>query len=124
LRLVQSNMLSAWAVPVLVLGATIFDTTLVTVSRSRRGLLPFATPGKDHAAHRLANLGLGQRGAVLAMYIVGAIGGCLALLVSYSPLSISAAILAFAVLLALAGIAFLERAPFERQTRKPAAATD
>jgi UDP-GlcNAc:undecaprenyl-phosphate/decaprenyl-phosphate GlcNAc-1-phosphate transferase len=124
LRLVQSNILSAWAVPVLVLGATIFDTTLVTVSRSRRGLLPFATPGKDHAAHRLANLGLGQRGAVLAMYIVGAIGGCLALLVSYSPLSISAAILAFAVLLALAGIAFLERAPFERQTRKPAAATD
>jgi UDP-GlcNAc:undecaprenyl-phosphate/decaprenyl-phosphate GlcNAc-1-phosphate transferase len=124
LRLVQSNMLSAWAVPVLVLGATIFDTTLVTVSRSRRGLLPFATPGKDHAAHRLANLGLGQRGAVLAMYIVGAIGGCLALLVSCSPLSISAAILAFAVLLALAGIAFLERAPFERQTRKPAAATD
>jgi hypothetical protein len=67
---------------------------------------------------------LGQRGAVLAMYIVGAIGGCLALLVSYSPLSISAAILVFAVLLALAGIAFLERAPFERQTRKPAAATD
>src|SRR6201984_1011186 len=36
LRLESSNMLSAWAVPVLVLGATIFDTTLVTISRSRR----------------------------------------------------------------------------------------
>src|SRR6266404_4673128 len=68
-----------------VLGATIFDTTLVTISRSRRGLLPFATPGKDHAAHRLANLGLGHRGAVLTMYSVGAIFGILALLVSYLP---------------------------------------
>jgi UDP-GlcNAc:undecaprenyl-phosphate GlcNAc-1-phosphate transferase len=124
LRLVESNILSAWIVPLLVLGATIFDTTLVTISRSRRGLLPFATPGKDHAAHRLANLGLGQRGAVLAMYILGAVCGSLALLVSYLPVSISAAILALTVLLGLAGIAFLERAPFERQSSEAAAASD
>lgn len=124
LRLLESNILSAWIVPVLVLGATIFDTTLVTISRSRRGLLPFATPGKDHAAHRLANLGLGQRGAVLAMYIVGAVCGSLALLVSYLPVSIAAAVLALTVLLALGGIAFLERAPFERQSSKAAATTD
>jgi UDP-GlcNAc:undecaprenyl-phosphate GlcNAc-1-phosphate transferase len=123
LPLENSNMLSAWVVPVLVLGATIFDTTLVTISRSRRGLLPFTTPGKDHAAHRLANLGLGQRGAVLAMYILGALCGTLALLVSFLPISISLGVLVFAVLLALAGIAFLERAPYERQTEK-AAATD
>jgi UDP-GlcNAc:undecaprenyl-phosphate GlcNAc-1-phosphate transferase len=124
LRLESSNMLSAWAVPVLVLGATIFDTTLVTISRSRRGLLPFATPGKDHAAHRLANLGLGQRGAVLAMYILGAVSGLLALLVSVLRISISLGVLAFAVILSIAGIAFLERAPYERQTDKAAAAAD
>src|SRR2546429_865532 len=64
LRLSQANHLSAALVPALILGVAIFDTTLVTISRSRRGLLPFATPGKDHVAHRLANLGLGQRGAV------------------------------------------------------------
>jgi UDP-GlcNAc:undecaprenyl-phosphate GlcNAc-1-phosphate transferase len=52
LRLENSNHLSSWVAPVLILGVTIFDTTLVTISRSRRGLLPFATPGKDHAAHR------------------------------------------------------------------------
>ncbi len=75
LRLENSNHLSAWLAPVLILGVTIFDTTLVTVSRSRRGLLPFATPGKDHAAHRLSNLGLGHRGAVLTLYLLGAIGG-------------------------------------------------
>jgi UDP-GlcNAc:undecaprenyl-phosphate GlcNAc-1-phosphate transferase len=124
LRLENSNMLSTWVVPVLVLGATIFDTTLVTISRSRRGLLPFATPGKDHAAHRLANLGLGQRGAVLAMYILGAASGSLALLISYQPISISLILLAFAVLVVLAGVALLERAPYERQIRKPSAAAD
>ena len=124
LRLENSNMLSTWVVPVLVLGATIFDTTLVTISRSRRGLLPFATPGKDHAAHRLANLGLGQRGAVLAMYILGAASGSLALLISYQPIAISLILLAFAVVVVLAGVALLERAPYERQIRKPSAAAD
>jgi UDP-GlcNAc:undecaprenyl-phosphate GlcNAc-1-phosphate transferase len=122
LRLTESNVLSAWVVAVLVLGATIFDTALVTISRSRRGLLPFATPGKDHAAHRLANLGLGQRGAVLAMYILGAASGSLALLVSFLPLAVSLGLIAFAVVAALSGIAFLERAPYERQTANPAAA--
>ena len=124
LRLANPTLLSAWIVPVLVLGATIFDTTLVTISRSRRGLLPFATPGKDHAAHRLANLGLGQRGAVLAMYILGAAVGSLAILVSYLPATISLLVVALAVVLALIGIALLERAPYERQTLKSISSAD
>src|SRR6202162_4339141 len=52
LRLENAAPLAGWLVPVLILGVTIFDTTLVTISRARRGLLPFATPGKDHAAPR------------------------------------------------------------------------
>ena len=102
---------------------TIFDTTLVTISRSRRGLLPFATPGKDHAAHRLSNLGLGHRGAVLTLYLLGAIGGGAAVAVSY--LSARMAILVGAVALGIifAGVAYLERAPYERQTRKTSAAS-
>src|SRR5579872_1946195 len=48
LRIGQADHLAGWLVPVLILGVTIFDTTLVTISRSRRGLLPFTTPGKDH----------------------------------------------------------------------------
>ena len=124
LRLAQANAVSAWLVPVLILGATIFDTTLVIISRSRRGLLPFATPGKDHAAHRLTNLGLGQRGAVLAMYMVGALSGALALLVSTFPVSLAAGCVVLTVVAALSGVALLERAPYERQARKAAAATD
>ncbi|HWY45276.1 MAG TPA: MraY family glycosyltransferase [Candidatus Sulfotelmatobacter sp.] len=118
LRLEHANHFSSWLAPVLVLGATIFDTTLVTISRSRRGLLPFATPGKDHAAHRLANLGLDQRGAVLAMYLLGAIAGSLAILVSYVTATQAFVVAIIVVAGGLAGIAFLERAPYEHQAKK------
>src|SRR5229473_2801932 len=123
LRLENSNMLSAWVVPVLVLGATIFDTTLVTISRSRRGLLPFATPGKDHAAHRLANLGLGHRGAVMTLYLLGAIGGGAAVLVSYLSTRRAFFVGSIALAIVFLGVVFLERAPYERQGPKHARAS-
>ena len=112
LRLEEANHISAWLAPLLILG--------VTISRSRRGLLPFATPGKDHAAHRLANLGMGHRGAVLIMYFLGLVTGGAAILVSYlAPLgAVLVALLASAVV--LTGVVFLERAPYERQAKKPA----
>jgi UDP-GlcNAc:undecaprenyl-phosphate GlcNAc-1-phosphate transferase len=122
LRLENSTHLSAWLAPVLILGVTIFDTTLVTISRSRRGLLPFATPGKDHAAHRLSNLGLGHRGAVLTLYFLGAVGGGAAVFVSYLSLQKSLFVGALALAIIFAGVAYLERAPYERQTRKAAPA--
>ncbi len=118
LRLERPDHLAGWLVPLLILGATIFDTTLVTISRSRRGLLPFATPGKDHAAHRLANLGLGHRGSVLSLYILGAFSGGAAILVSYLPTHGAAIVGVIALALIFAGVAFLEKAPYERQ-RKP-----
>jgi len=119
LRLSAGSHASALLAPLLILGVTIFDTTLVTISRARRGLLPFATPGKDHAAHRLANLGLGQRGAVLILYLLGALSGASALLISYSA-SGPALILATVIITAmLSGVALLEKAPYERQAAKP-----
>jgi UDP-GlcNAc:undecaprenyl-phosphate/decaprenyl-phosphate GlcNAc-1-phosphate transferase len=118
LRLEKASFLGGLLVPLFVLGVTIFDTTLVTISRSRRGLLPFASPGKDHAAHRLANLGLGQRGAVLTLYGLGVLSGGAALLVNY--LSSNGALFAGVIAAAtvLGGVAALERAPYERQVRK------
>jgi UDP-GlcNAc:undecaprenyl-phosphate GlcNAc-1-phosphate transferase len=118
LRLEHANNFSGWLAPLLILGVTIFDTTLVTISRSRRGLLPFTTPGKDHTAHRLANLGWGQRGAVLGLYSLGAISGGAAVLVAYLPPrgAVIAAIAAGS--LVLLGVASLERAPYEAQVRK------
>ncbi len=106
----------AWLVPVLVLGVPIFDTTLVSISRSRRGLLAFTTPGKDHTAHRLANLGLGERNAMLAMYALGVVFGLLGLLASGLPPRSTAVLAAATGAASLAGVAWLERAPFERQS--------
>ena len=64
-----------WLIPIIVLGVPIFDTTLVTVSRLRRGLNPLTTPGKDHISHRLVDLGLTRREAVLTLYVAaGALG--------------------------------------------------
>ena len=120
LRLEHASSVSSWLAPMLILSPTIFDTTLVTISRSRRGLLPFAAPGKDHSAHRLANLGLGQRGAVLTMYLVGAVCGGAAVLVAYLS-NWAAALVALAIVgVMIAAIAWLERAPYEKQARKQA----
>ena len=115
LRLEHAAPLASWLVPVLILGVTIFDTTLVTISRARRGLLPFATPGKDHAAHRLSNLGLGHRGSVLSLYLLGAFSGATAVLVSYLPALGAAIVGVITLALIFVGVVYLERAPYERQ---------
>jgi UDP-GlcNAc:undecaprenyl-phosphate GlcNAc-1-phosphate transferase len=116
----RTDHLAGWLVPLLILGATIFDTTLVTISRSRRGLLPFTTPGKDHAAHRLSNLGLGHRGSVLSLYLLGAFSGAAAILVSYLPSRGAAIVGVSALMLVFVGVALLEKAPYERQVKKAA----
>jgi UDP-GlcNAc:undecaprenyl-phosphate GlcNAc-1-phosphate transferase len=102
---------------VFILGVPIFDTTLVTLSRARRGLVPFASPGKDHTSHRLSNLGLGHKGAVLALYAAGAVSGGLSLVLSGVSSTAGGVIVAIAVVFAGAGIVALERVEFERQSR-------
>jgi UDP-GlcNAc:undecaprenyl-phosphate GlcNAc-1-phosphate transferase len=113
---------TAWLVPVFILGATIFDTTLISISRSRRGFIPFTTPGKDHTAHRLSNLFNSQRVAVLLLYALGAVSGLLALAISRLPAFSAYAAAGVPGVAALAAIALLELAPYERQTRKNKAA--
>src|SRR5205814_6063788 len=58
-----------WMVPVLVLGVPLFDTTLVTLSRIRRGI-PISRGGRDHFSHRLVAMGLTRREAVLVLYLI------------------------------------------------------
>src|SRR5712664_3722319 len=109
---------AAWLVPIFILGATIFDTTLISISRSRRGFIPFTTPGKDHAAHRLSNLFNGQRTAVLVLYALGAASGLLALVISGLPVFSAYAAAGVAGVAALGAIFLLELAPYERQSAK------
>lgn len=115
----EARLSGAWLVPVLILGVPIFDTTLVSISRSRRGLLPFASPGKDHSAHRLSNLGLGHRGAVLVMYAAAAVAGTLGYWAAHLSASGKYAILVAAGGAAIVFVFFFEAAPYERQEEIP-----
>ncbi|MGD2148798.1 MAG: MraY family glycosyltransferase, partial [Anaerolineae bacterium] len=71
-----------WMVPVLVMGVPIFDTTLVIVSRLRRGRNPLTTPGQDHVSHRLVAAGMSRREAVLTLYVVAFAVGLVAVFVT------------------------------------------
>jgi UDP-GlcNAc:undecaprenyl-phosphate/decaprenyl-phosphate GlcNAc-1-phosphate transferase len=115
LRLKDVPQATSWMVPVLLLIVPIFDTALVCISRTRRGLIPFASPGKDHTAHRLANTKLGQRGAVLTLYAVGAASGLLALSVGRLSIKVAWALAIVLAIAAFAAVAALERLPYERQ---------
>jgi UDP-GlcNAc:undecaprenyl-phosphate GlcNAc-1-phosphate transferase len=119
LRLEQLPNSTAWMVPVLVLLAPMFDTFLVTISRSRRGMLPFATPGKDHTAHRLSHMGWGQRRSVMAMYALGAFGGGLAVAVTRIPQAAAWFLIAAVAVGALVGVAAFEMASFESRRKLP-----
>jgi UDP-GlcNAc:undecaprenyl-phosphate GlcNAc-1-phosphate transferase len=109
---------AAWLIPIFILGATIFDTTLISISRSRRGFLPFTTPGKDHTAHRLANLFKSQRSAVLLMYSLGAVSGLVALAIGRLPARAADSVAGIAALAVAIAVGLLELAPYERQTSK------
>jgi UDP-GlcNAc:undecaprenyl-phosphate GlcNAc-1-phosphate transferase len=104
-----------WLAPVLILAVPIFDTTLISISRSRRGLLPFASPGKDHTAHRLSNLGLGHTRAVLTVYLVGCVFGILGVAISYLRYFEKGALCVFLLATAALAVIALERSPYEDQ---------
>jgi UDP-GlcNAc:undecaprenyl-phosphate GlcNAc-1-phosphate transferase len=106
-----------WLVPILILGVPVFDTTLVSISRARRGLLPFTSPGKDHSAHRLSNMGLGHRNAVLVMYSLAVVFGLLALWVPRLSPTAAYALSGILAACGLAAVFFLESAPYERQSK-------
>jgi UDP-GlcNAc:undecaprenyl-phosphate GlcNAc-1-phosphate transferase len=108
-----------WLIPVLILGVPIFDTTLISISRARRGLLPFTSPGKDHTAHRLSNLGLGHRGAVLVLYCFAVLFGVAALFIPGSSPATAYTLAGLLVAGSLIAIFFLEGAPYERQAKLP-----
>lgn len=63
----------------LVLGFTIIDALWAVVRRLRRRVHPFSAD-REHLHHLLLQAGLSQRGAVLALYLLAAMFGVIALL--------------------------------------------
>lgn len=74
------NAISSSTVPIMILMVPILDTTMVTLIRVLSGRRA-STGGKDHTSHRLALIGLSEKGAVSFLYGVGAISGISALFV-------------------------------------------
>ena len=70
----KSAAMVALVVPVLALGLPIMDTTFAIIRRWLAGA-PIMKPDKGHLHHRLLNLGFSQRQAVLLMYVISAILG-------------------------------------------------
>jgi len=126
LRVAGMPDLHAAAIPVFILAVPIFDTTLVTISRSRRHLVPFTSPGKDHTSHRLSNLGLGHKRAVLVLWAAGAVSGGVGVMLGRVSTTTGLWIVAVAGAIAAMAIVALERCRFERQEARvgPALASD
>lgn len=117
LRFPSNSVMVTWMIPLLVLAVPIFDTTLVFLSRLRRGKNPLTTPGKDHISHRLAFLLGSRREAVLVCYLIAGAAGLAAVFVSQATLLEAMAVGGSVLVVALYGIWWLE---FRRGGVRPA----
>ena len=108
LRFPSNSDTITWMIPVLVLALPVFDTTLVFISRLRRGKNPLTTPGKDHISHRLAFLTGSRREAVLICYLIAGAVGVASIFITRATW-VEATVVGVAVLLAaIYGIWWLE----------------
>lgn len=109
LRFTSAGPDRTWLIPILVLAVPIFDTTLVTISRLRRGV-SVASGGKDHVSHRLVRLGLHVREAVGTIYLATLItGGAAVAILTVPQIGQVYAIVAAIVAIGLALLVLLER---------------
>lgn len=86
--------LTIYLVSLAVLAVPIFDTTLVTFSRTLLGR-PVSQGGRDHSSHRLVFLGLSERNAVLTLYGISAVFGALALTFHFAAVKLFLALAVF-----------------------------
>jgi UDP-GlcNAc:undecaprenyl-phosphate GlcNAc-1-phosphate transferase len=109
LRFPDNVAFVTWMIPVVVLGLPIFDTTLVVISRLRRGLNPLTTPGKDHVSHRLVLMGATKREAVLMLYLVCCALGVVAMFLTQASIPEGYAVGALLLLFGLYALWRLEQ---------------
>jgi UDP-GlcNAc:undecaprenyl-phosphate GlcNAc-1-phosphate transferase len=94
-----SGLFVAVFIPLFILGIPIFDTVFVTFFRKVRGQ-PISQGGRDHVSHRLVNMGLSERNAVLILYVLSALFGVGALFYN----RISPFVIAICLILVILGL--------------------
>ena len=85
IRIPANDIQITWMVPIIVMGLPIFDTLLVYISRTRRGV-SFFQGGVDHTTHRLKRLGLDKLSVALAVSLISGALGLIALFVTQASL--------------------------------------
>lgn len=73
----------SFAVPFLMLGLPIFDTCFAIIRRISHGQSPM-TPDRSHVHHKLIDMGLSQKQAVAVLYVISAILGLSAVVLTTS----------------------------------------
>ncbi len=71
---VSGSLVAVLFVPLSIVAVPLFDTALVTVTRTLASR-SIAQGGRDHSAHRLVALGLGERQVALLLYAFAGAGG-------------------------------------------------
>ncbi len=77
----SEGQLFAAVAPVLIVMVPVFDTTLVSFTRTAAHY-PLTQGGRDHVTHRLVAMGFSEPGAVLLLYGMAGAGGLCALLIA------------------------------------------
>ncbi|MBE6960953.1 MAG: undecaprenyl/decaprenyl-phosphate alpha-N-acetylglucosaminyl 1-phosphate transferase [Ruminococcaceae bacterium] len=94
--------LISFAVPFLILGLPIFDTAFAMIRRIAKGQSPMK-PDRSHVHHRLIDMGLNQKQAVATLYVISAILGMSAVVLTTS--GELKAMMFFVALCVVAGVA-------------------
>ncbi|MFN8432899.1 MAG: MraY family glycosyltransferase [Anaerolineales bacterium] len=99
---------SSWIVPIMLLSAPIFDTSLVVLSRLRRGQR-IGSGRRDHTYHRLIVMGLRPKIAVFAVHLATFIIGLLGFITLYLPSWFALTVFFSAIMVGMVVLFWLEQ---------------
>lgn len=109
---------SSWIVPIMLLSVPIFDTSLVVLSRLRRGQ-SVGNGRRDHTYHRLIVMGFRPKLAVFVVHIITFAIGLLAFLTLYLPSWIALTVFSITIIVGLVVLFWFERLPTLDETHVP-----
>lgn len=108
----------SFVVPILILGVPIFDICFAFLRRIAHGQSPM-TPDRGHIHHRLIDLGFSQRQAVAIAYMMTAILGLTAVVLTYDGEMQALVMIGAFVLAGGIGIMMIMHSRFDSQNKKP-----
>jgi UDP-GlcNAc:undecaprenyl-phosphate GlcNAc-1-phosphate transferase len=110
IRIPANDIQITWMVPIIVLGVPLFDTAMVFISRTRRGV-SFFQGGIDHTTHRLARLGLDKLAVALVITVISGALGMVAIFITQATLAEAYSIAVTLIFIALYALWRLEFRP-------------